>query len=226
MAKIESIEKKEEIYNYIKEQILRHKILPGEKIPEQEIAKALGISRTPVREAIRRLAWEGLVKLDINRGANVIVLDEAMMQDLALVRIKNDELVIPLAIYNGSPRDFEQLREIAAACMEANDQGNMYQRHALDTQFHLKIVEIAKNEVMYRIQEELNLRIQFWQNARIVSQDMLRAGLEEHFAIVDCLEGRDQVGAVRLMRHHNMASYHLDPARIQAMQVTFIHDEK
>jgi len=43
MAKIESIEKKEEIYNYIKEQILRHKILPGEKIPEQDIAKALGI---------------------------------------------------------------------------------------------------------------------------------------------------------------------------------------
>ena len=224
MAKLGSIQKKEEIYNYIRDMILYHQIHPGEKVPELEIAQKLGVSRTPVREAIRRLAWEGLLNLDTNRGATVIVLTEEMMRDLALVRIKNDELVIPLAIYNGSPRNFKELREIANLCMEANNQGNMPLRHALDARFHLKIVEIAGNEVMYHVQKMLNLKIQFWQNARIVSKDILLDGLQEHFSVVDFLENGDIVNATRVLRNHNMVSYHLDEQQIHSMQISFVHE--
>ena len=221
MEKLEDVSKKEEIYNNIKNMILSLEIKPGEKIPEQEIAKHLHISKTPVRTAIQQLAWEGLVKLEPNRSATVMIVDQSMMEELALIRLKQDELIIPLAIYNGSPRDFDELRKIANSCIDVNNKGDLKLRHKLDSDFHLKLVEIGRNKMMYRIQVQLNSIIQLWQNIYITDCSMMADGLEEHLRIVDAMEKRDQKTAIELTKKHIISSYDINFERFIDMKIGF-----
>ena len=102
MSKIEDLSMKQHVYEYIRDKILTLELEPGERIPESQIAADLGISRTPVREAVRLLSWEGLITIRPNHSATVVVLDDKKVQDLLLVRWQHDALAVPLAIYNGS----------------------------------------------------------------------------------------------------------------------------
>ena len=141
MSKIEDLSMKQHVYEYIRDKILTLELEPGERIPESQIAADLGISRTPVREAVRLLSWEGLITIRPNHSATVVVLDDKKVQDLLLVRWQHDALAVPLAIYNGSRREFEELRKTAKECIEANNRGNLWCRHELDSKFHRDIVK-------------------------------------------------------------------------------------
>lgn len=207
VAKIEDVQMKARIYNYILEMILRRQVLPGEKIPEVEIAAALQVSRTPVREAIRRLAWEGLITIEPNKSATVRVLDEDTIHDLAVVRWQNEKLNIPLAVYNGSNKDFDELREYAEKCIACNRAGDMSGRHKYDSRFHLKLFEIGGNRILYEIQQRLELIIQLWQVHRITEPEIYMDGLEQHYKIVDYLEKRDTDVVLDLMYQHCAQSY-------------------
>ena len=117
MSKTEDLTLKDRIYETILNDILFLRFMPGEKIPEVQIAKEQGVSRPLVHEAVQRLSWDGLVKLEPNRPPTVIIMDNRMIQDLAFVRWQHDQLAIPLAIYNASARDISELREVAAQCL-------------------------------------------------------------------------------------------------------------
>lgn len=209
MAKIEDISIKKQVYEYIRDMILTLQIKPGEKIPESSIAATLGISKGPVREAIRLLSWEGLIEITPNRSATVTVIDENAVQELALVRWQHDELAIPLAIYNGSIREFAELRELAEACIAANEAGDILRRHALDAQFHLKIIEIGKNKLLYSLYNRIILMIQLWQTLHVTSPDNLKEGLEQHLRIVDCLENHQTEEALHMVHNHTKISYNV-----------------
>ena len=75
MSKIEDLGLKERIYTGIRDKIFTLAFAPGEKLPEQKLAEEFGVSRTLVREAIRRLAWEGLIHIEPNRASSVVEMD-------------------------------------------------------------------------------------------------------------------------------------------------------
>lgn len=207
MPKIEDLSMKRHVYEYIRDKILRLELKPGESIPEHQIAVELGISRTPVREAVRLLAWEGLVKVNPNHSATVVMVDTKMIQDLLLVRLQHDCLAVPLAIYNGSNRDFEQLREIAEECIAANNRGDLWRRHELDSEFHKRIMQISKNNILIAMHNRLSLVVRLWQALNLTSPDMLRDKLQQHLEVVDCLEQRETARALAVVRDHTKTSY-------------------
>ena len=210
MSKIEDPGFKERIYGYIRDQILDLAIQPGEKIPEQRLAQELGVSRPVVREAVRRLAWEGLVKQEPNRGATVVVMDGRLIQDLAFVRWQHDQLAIPLAVYNGSPRDFGALREIAQQCLQANREGDLKQRHILDAEFHQGVYQLSGNQVLYDLNSRLGLLVRLWQALHITAPAMLEEGLQQHLELVDCFQRRDVRGALKVIQDHSTRSFGAD----------------
>ncbi|MBQ9685568.1 MAG: GntR family transcriptional regulator [Oscillospiraceae bacterium] len=210
VSKTEDIGLKDRICEAIRDRIFRLEFIPGEKLPEQKLAEEYGVSRPIVREAIRRLAWEGLIHIEPNRASTVVVMDEKLIQDLAFVRWQHDQLAIPLAVYRASAEDLDALRKLALACIEANEAGDLERRHSLDADFHRKIYALSGNSLLCDLQERLNSLVRLWQAQHIREPSMLAEGLKQHLALIDCFEAGDIAGALRVIQAHSTSSFGAD----------------
>ena len=103
-------------YDYLLNMIMTKQLMPGERIPELKIAQVFGISRTPVRDAMRQLANEGLIEIFPNRFAQVKQYDDNAITEIGTLRIALDSMAIKLALLFGSQADFLHLKEIAQNC--------------------------------------------------------------------------------------------------------------
>ena len=142
-------------YRQIKEMIFHLELLPGTRVPELQIAAKLSISRTPIHDALRRLAAEGLVVIGPHRGATVTCFSEAEIREIGAIRMFQDILAAQLAAYYGSASDFARLDSLADACEEAAARGDVYGRIRLDIEFHMAISEISGNSHLVRQQYEI-----------------------------------------------------------------------
>ena len=159
---------------------------------------------------MQRLAWEGLIRLERNKAATVTVMDEKLIQDLAFVRWQHDQLAVPLAIYNASPKDLDELRLLARRCIEANRAGDLNGRHALDAAFHRKLFSLSGNQLLCDLQTKLNMLVRLWQAIHITEPSMLAEGLEQHLALVDAFEARDVPTALAVIQAHSTMSFGAD----------------
>lgn len=207
MAKIEDISIKATIYKYILDLILTGKLAQGDKIPEADIAKALQISKTPVREAIRRLSWEGLIDSEPNKSSTVRILDDQTINNLAAVRWQHEKLNTPLLIYNGSNKDFDELEKIAEKCIEYNKKGDLYMRNKKDSEFHLMLYKIGNNKILVDLQRSMELIVQLWQASSISNTEVKSEYLNQHIELVNILRRRDCKAALDLLYKHYCVSY-------------------
>src|SRR5262245_8636824 len=191
----------EEAYRYLKTQIMSAHLPPGASLNELEIAAALGTSRTPVREAIRKLEQEGLAMRYPNRGAIVTklsmtdVLEIWQLREIlepAACRLAADR--IDRAALEGLERALRELRSHAVGpeAYEAFLQA--------DTGLHGLIVEATGNATLRRVLEMLNERIV--QVRVVTSPARFRHAVDEHLAIVAALKKRDADEAMDAMRLH------------------------
>ena len=200
----------ETAYEQILQMILRQEIRCGEKIPEEKITQMLGMSRTPIREAIRRLANEGIVNLYPKRHAEVISFDEKAIKDVGLLRIALDTLAARLAILHGSNADFSQLKAIADACYQAARSGDLYRRIKLDCDFHLYMTEISGNQILLKVQKELYLKVQLIQAIKYTGIEESLKRVEGHFSILDGLFSRDEDIVVQSVYNHLASFYQIE----------------
>lgn len=199
-------------YEQILQMILTQEIRCGEKIPEEKITQMLGMSRTPIREAIRRLANEGIVILYPKRHAEVICFDEKSIQDVGLLRIALDTLAAKLAILHGSNADFTQLQQIADACYQAAKSGDLYRRIKLDCDFHLFMTKISGNKILLKVQKELYLKVQLIQALKYTNIEESLKRVEGHFPIIDGLFSRDEKLVVQCVYNHLASFYQIEAA--------------
>ena len=197
------------VYDHIKELILTRKIKCGERINEQAIEEELGVSRTPVREAVRRLSNEGIVTLIPNRFTEVITFDEESIKELGMVRITMDCLAAQLAIQNGSNRDFDDLNKISQDCMEAHRNMEWYDQIKYDSDFHMKLVEISKNELLINIQKNIVLRTRLLQTHQIEDTKSAVCDIRQHEAIMTSLYERNLEKVLMAIQKHLASFYHL-----------------
>lgn len=206
----EAVNLAEVVYEHVKDMILRKQILCGERIPEEKIAKQLGISRTPIREALRRLSNEGLINIYPNRFAEVITFDEQSIKDLGVIRIGLDTLAAQLAIQNGSNADFFKLREIADQCHQAAVDGDMFNRIKLDCDFHLMLSQIAGNPALMKFQKELYLKVRLLQATKYKDIDDSLKKIEHHQVIVDNLMERNVDEVIKQIQKHLVEFYNIN----------------
>ena len=200
----------ESVYDYIVELILTQQIKPGERIPEADVGQKLGVSRTPVREAIRRLESEGLVVVSTNRCVEVISFDEQSLVNIGVMRLALEQTSIRLAVYRGSNEDFNQLYEIAAACNEAAQAGKVSERIHLDTKFHLALAQIGNNPLLVRYLTQLLRQVEVIQSTRYVDASDAVIQISDHYPIVDALVARDEKKALEISSRSIIEYYHLD----------------
>ena len=146
---------REIVYEELKAQILKGDIKPGTRMMEVELAEVLGVSRTPVREAIRKLEKEGLVKIEPRRGAYASELSVKDMVDILEVRQSMEGLAAYYCAQRINDEQKEQLRDYALAFNEAVEEGVYKDMISYDTKFHHLIVECCDNDILVHMVEQL-----------------------------------------------------------------------
>ena len=155
---------REIVYEQLKIQILTGKIAPGTRMMEVELAENLGVSRTPVREAIRKLEKEALVVIEPRRGAYVSDVSVKEMVDTLVVREDLEALAASLTAKRITKEELEGLEKKVTDYSEAIASGDMEQIIRADESFHHKIVALSGNKALIQLfssVQELSLRFRY-----------------------------------------------------------------
>jgi DNA-binding GntR family transcriptional regulator len=189
--------------------ILAGEFAPGEQITENQIASRFGSSRTPVRDAFRKLSEDGLLVINPNKSVETARYDEKALGQLGVLRLNLDILSAKLAIHYGSNSDFLQMKKIATECSEAETRGRHLDAIKLDADFHVFLAETGKNRFLCDIQSDVWLRIRYVLAHEEGNDINYSRRIKLHFDIVDALMERDEKKTLDLIKRHILDKYAL-----------------
>lgn len=175
---------------------------PGERLDETTLAKRMGVSRTPLREAISWLASEGVVQHRPYQGNFVRTFTAKQVHDLYEVRKSLESLAVQEACTRMGEAELGKLRQIVETCHGALDAGDMDEFEAADRRFHQEIAEQSGNEMLIKSLHGLGLHIQLVRHLAN-KESSLRAETKEHRnGIIDAFTAGDPHAAAEMMRLH------------------------
>lgn len=192
----------EEVYECLMKMILSMELKPSEKIPEEKIAKQFGCSRAPIREAMKRLAHEGIITIYPNRYAEIANYSSDLIEHIGIVRVFHDIMAVKLALLHGSKMNFLEMKNLADECHEATKNNNYEQRINKDCEFHMELIKIGRNQQLLKFENELFTRIKFIQAIQYVDLISPQEQLKEHYDIVELLIERDEKQVLELVVKH------------------------
>lgn len=190
------------VFNTLRQAILKGELKPGERLMEIQLAEKLGVSRTPIREAIRKLELEGLVLMIPRRGAEVAKISHKSLQDVLEVRRSLEELATDLACQRMTEEDVEKLgiaEDVFKAAIESGDEMKIAEA---DEAYHDIIYNATGNGKLIQIIN--NLREQMYRYRLEYIKDEAQRGtlLTEHEKILEAIRIRDIIRAKALMKEH------------------------
>lgn len=191
-----------QVYVYIKQMILSGELEAGEKIYEEKVGQLFGVSRTPIREALKKLSEYGLVNLKPRSHAVVAALTREEAVQLAHIRAQLEGLSAKLLAEVGTTRDFNYLDGIAEECDALIAEKDVARAFEKDSMLHLEIARRTKNAHLYEIIEKLDAKIQL---ARLIIKlpiDRLESFINQHTVIIQAFRKRDRELSETLMKHH------------------------
>ena len=188
------------VYDKLRQSIIKGKLKPGQKVVMAELAKAFGLSETPVREAIRRLESEGYIDFTPHMGAIVTKIDEGELVEIYLIRIALEALATRLASPHITEKDIDFLNKKNRE-MEMAIQQNKYEILAgINKLFHLRIYKAAPFPRLYKMICDLWDTFERWPSVFSYVPERAVAAVEEHKKIIQALRARDMDQADRLIK--------------------------
>src|SRR5579875_904392 len=193
----------EQVHRFIQHALLSGQLNPGDRLAEGELAAALGISRTPIREALRQLSNDGLVVVLPHRGTFVRALDPLRSRQLHEARLLLEPATARAAAARITARQLARLRPLLDSALNEAEAGDMGGASVHSEAFHVTIFRIAGNEVLLelwsRVWAEWQLfRVCAWRN----KPQRPRAVAAEHAALYNALAARDESLAAAVMTDH------------------------
>jgi len=195
------------VFKYIKSQIISGAYGPGETLLESKLADELGVSRTPIREAIRLLEMEGLVETTTKKGASVLGISQQDVEDIYAIRQLVEGLAARWAAERLSAADLKELQK-TYELMEFYAQKHEVEEIAeLDNKFHQMIYEAAGSKILYLTLRNLHQYVQIARLKSLSMQNRLALTLSEHRAILEAFEAKDADAAEKAMTEHVRQAY-------------------
>ena len=182
--------------------IVRGDLSPGEPLLEVDISKALGISRTPLREAFKQLAAEGLVELRLNRGAVVAALRREELAELFEAVSGIERCAAELAAIRMTTADAERLEALQDRIEGHHDRGELRDYFEVNQQIHSAIVGFARNSVLKASHDALLARAERARFFALSAHGRWDESVREHRQILAALKARDAERAGQLLGHH------------------------
>ena len=197
---------RELVCGHIREAIINGTFAPGERLMEIQMADEMGVSRTPVREAIRKLEMEGFVVMIPRRGTYVSNMSIKDINDVYEIRISLDTLAAGLAAERISDEELEELQRLlvkVGAAIEKNDMAKVVEA---DIEFHDVLYKASRNERLRNIINNLREQITVIRGVSMRYPGRLKDTQDEHRRLVECISARN------VEKSQEMARIHLENA--------------
>lgn len=194
----------EELVERLRDLVVEDALKPGEKVPEKELCEAFGVSRTPLREALKVLASEGLVVLQANRGARVAEVTLYEIKNTFPVLAALEQLAGELACRNISETDLGKIEERHNAMVKAFNDGDRPNYFQANQDIHNALIQIARNEILESHHRLLASRVRRARFMANLSQERWAQAIEEHEVMMEKLRRRDAAGLGEVMKTHMM----------------------
>lgn len=190
------------VFNTLRQAILKGELAPGERLMEIALAKKLGVSRTPIREAIRKLELEGLVLMIPRRGAEVARISEKSLKDVLEVRRSLEELAIELACQRMTEENVDELEQAGKDFEKAISSGSAIGMAEADEAFHDVIYNSTGNKRLVQILNNLREQMYRFRLEYIKDEDKRQILQLEHKKILEALRLRHMADAKSAAREH------------------------
>ena len=174
----------EDIAESIKAAIIKGKFKPGEKISEGELAESMGISRTPLREAFRKLENEGFIEIIPRKGAVVTEIDAQEVYDLYEIKSTLEGLAARLAAVNMQDKDLEKLENVNEELKELIDQNDLEAFYKAHTRFHEGFVKLSGNRRLNQIISNLNDHFKRFGIVSLTLPGQYESAIKQHEEII------------------------------------------
>lgn len=186
----------------LRQMIVSGALKPGQKLREQELCDRLGVSRTPLREALRTLAAQGLVTLSQNRGAEVAALSLDDITALFDVVSTLEALAARLACKASTDEEVAEIAALHEQMRSHHERGELPEYFVLNQRIHRAIIEAARNPVLLDVWERMAPRVERAKYLPNLHGQRWHAAMREHEAMVAALQKRDGESLAALMRQH------------------------
>ena len=190
------------VFNTLRQAILKGELEPGERLMEIQLAERLGVSRTPIREAIRKLELEGLVLMIPRKGAEVAEISEKSLREVLEVRRSLEELAIELDCQRITPEELTDLEEAENGFARAVETGEVMAIAESDEHFHELIYQATANERLVQILNNLREQMYRYRLEYIKDEDRRQILVVEHEHILRAIRSRNMAEAKSAVREH------------------------
>lgn len=204
---------RELVFESLREAIISGHLHPGERLMEIQLAEELGVSRTPVREAIRKLELEGLVLMIPRKGAYVSQISMKDIADVFEIRSALEGLAARLAAERATDDEIEQMERVLVRISESADRDDVSSAVSFDADFHERLIGSSHNGRLSQIVSNLREQIQRFRLTSLSHPGRVKLALEEHKKILEAISLRDPELA------QNLAYEHIENAENSLMEV-------
>lgn len=213
-----SVSTVDQIVAVLRDRIKQGELVSGQRLVEPDLTRELGVSRNPLRDAFGRLATEGLVVIERNRGASVRRLSLAEVRELYQVREALESEAAALAATRVDAAGRRQLRDRIAAHAEVRHGQDLIAYHEQNEQFHQLIVRLSDNALLGRLTDQLYIQAFRVQFRHLLTPSAIQNAVTEHEETAEAIHSGDPNAAEAAMRRHirNSADLildRLDPTR-------------
>ena len=193
-----------QVFQEIREDILKGKFKENEELREATLGKELGVSRTPVREALRQLELEGLVHIIPNKGAYVTGITEKDVHDIYMTRSMLEGLCARWAAEHISEEQIQEMEEVLLLTEYHLDRGNAEQLAELDGKFHEVLYDASQSRILRHILSDFHKYVKVARTMSVGAKDRAEKSIAEHRGILDAIKNKDADLAEQLANEHIM----------------------
>lgn len=189
-----------EVAELIRQQIYQRELEPGSWVDELKMAQAFGISRTPLREALKVLAAEGLITMKVRRGAYVTEMSEKDVRDVYHLLALLESDAAANAAQTASDEALQALQVLHHALANAATDAQLF--FQINEQFHTQLLSLCNNHFLLQAVADLRKVMKLNRHQSLFRSGRIQDSLHEHAQLMHCLRDRDPAGARQAMLHH------------------------
>lgn len=187
---------------YLREMVLNGELRPGDKVPEQQLCERFDVSRTPLREALKVLAAEGIIRLQMNRGAVVAETTKEEIEEIFPIMGALEAVAGKMACQRASDDEIARIRRQHEEMNAHYAAGNEKEYLRLNRKIHEDIVALSGNTTLKALYQQMLTRIRSIRFVANKGKEQWEQAMREHDAIIKALEARDEVELGRLLQAH------------------------
>ena len=196
----------DQVFTHLENDILSGKYQRGEVLTESRLSSELGVSRTPIREALRRLEQEHLIE-ESGKGSVVIGITEKDLKDIFLIREKLECMVASLAAENRTEEQLSELKEVLELQEFYLSKLDAERIKYMDNKFHSTLYKLSGSMSFYDTLVPLHTKIQKYRMAAVQSKSRAAASVEEHRRIFEAIESKNSSLASKFAKEHVQNAY-------------------